>query len=93
MNHETPKKDLLAIADASLEIGDKKAIRPFREFLLAYRADPEFSKDIHPLQKMAEGLFKLGGPRERQVLIFVAEDEKTLPRLKEYVVRMLKKTR
>jgi hypothetical protein len=92
-HHQTSKNELLEISKALLEIGDKKCIRPFREFILAYRADPEFKRDIHALQKMAEGLFKLGGPRERQVLIFLARDSKTLPRLKEYVVRMLKKTR
>ncbi|MGM0597620.1 MAG: PQQ-binding-like beta-propeller repeat protein [Myxococcota bacterium] len=92
-HHQTSKDELLEIAKALLEIGDKRCIRPFREFILAYRADPEFKRDIHALQKMAEGLFKFGGPRERQVLIFLASDSKTLPRLKEYVVRMLKKTR
>ena len=86
-------KELLACTNALLAIGDKRAVRPFREFLLAYHADPEFAQDIHPLHKMAEGVFKLGGPQERQVLTFVAEDGKTLPRLRQYVIRMLKETR
>ncbi|MBU1238416.1 PQQ-binding-like beta-propeller repeat protein [Myxococcota bacterium] len=90
---QTTKKELIAITDALLAIGDKRAIRAFREFLLAYRADPEFAREIHALQKMAEGLFALGGPRERQVLTFLAEDHRTLPRLREYVVRMLRETR
>ncbi|MBU1218816.1 PQQ-binding-like beta-propeller repeat protein [Myxococcota bacterium] len=86
-------KELNAVVEALIEIGDQRAVRPFREFLLAYRADPEFARDIHPLQKMAEGLFKMGKSAERQVLTFLSEDPRTLPRLQEYILRMLKKTR
>ncbi|MBN2725076.1 MAG: PQQ-binding-like beta-propeller repeat protein [Deltaproteobacteria bacterium] len=85
--------ELLKVTEALLAIGDKRIVRPFREFLLAYRADPSFAQDIHPLQKMAEGLFKMGGSAERQVLLFLSEDQRTLPRLKVYIERMLNKTR
>ncbi len=89
----TSNKELLALTEALLVIGDKGIIRPFREFLLAYRADPAFAQDIHALQKMAEALFKLGGPAERQVLVFLTEDERTLPRLREYILRMFADSR
>lgn len=90
---QTSVRELLAITNALLAIGDKSIIRPFREFLLAYRADPAFSQDIHPLQKMAEALFKMGGPAERQVLVFLAEDGRTLPRLQEYILRLFDESR
>ncbi|MBU1410499.1 PQQ-binding-like beta-propeller repeat protein [Myxococcota bacterium] len=89
----TSQKELVALTEALLAIGDKGIIRPFREFLLAYRADPAFAQDIHALQKMAEALFKLGGPAERQVLVFLTEDERTLPRLREYILRMFTESR
>ncbi len=92
-HHSTTHRQLSYIVDALLAIGDKRMIRPFREFLLAYRTDPEFAKDVYPLQHMAEGLFRFGGPRERQVLIFLAEDDRTLPRLREFIQRMLNKKR
>jgi HEAT repeat protein len=89
----TSQKELVALTEALLAIGDKGIIRPFREFLLAYRADPAFAQDIHALQKMAEALFRLGGPAERQVLVFLTEDERTLPRLREYILRMFTESR
>ena len=89
----TSQKELVALTDALLVIGDRSIIRPFREFLLAYRADPTFAQDIHALQKMAEALFKIGGPAERQVLVFLTEDERTLPRLREYILRMFSDSR
>ena len=89
----TTQKELVALTDALLAIGDKAIIRPFREFLLAYRADPDFAQDIHALQKMSEALFRLGGPAERQVLVFLTEDERTLPRLREYILRMFEESR
>lgn len=90
---QTSIKELVAITDALLAIGDKSIIRPFREFLLAYRADPAFAQDIHALQKMAKALFQLGGPAERQVLTFLAEDSRTLPRLQEYILRLFDENR
>ncbi len=89
----TTERELLVITEALLEIGDPQIIRPFREFLLAYRADPAFAQDVHTLQKMAEALFKLGGPAERQVLVFLTEDDRTLPRLREFIVRLFEESR
>ncbi len=90
---DTTQKELVALTEALLAIGDKAIIRPFREFLLAYRADPAFAQDIHALQKMAEALFQIGGPAERQVLVFLTEDARTLPRLQEYITRMFEESR
>lgn len=89
----TTVKELVAITNALLSIGDTSIIRPFREFLLTYRADPAFAQDIHALQKMAQALFQFGGPAERQVLVFLAEDNRTLPRLQEYILRILDENR
>ena len=48
-----------------------------RDFLTMYRADPAYDADPTALIAVAEALLKLGGPADRMLLLFVAEEPHT----------------
>jgi outer membrane protein assembly factor BamB len=77
------------VVDAMAEIGGQEVLKPFRQFLLDYRAEPEFKRHIQVLTKVASTLLEQGGVAERQLLAFVAEDAHSLAPLKEFVKRRL----
>ena len=87
-----PDTDLDAvreIAEAALTLQAKEALEPFQDFLLQYRADPAFVGHPAPLTSAANVLLKLGGPKERSTLIFVAEEPQTLEALSTHIKRSL----
>jgi outer membrane protein assembly factor BamB len=77
------------IADAALATGAREALEPFQDYLLLYRADAAFLRAPVPLQAAAEVLMKLGGPSERALLLFVAEEPRTIDPLRSYLQRTL----
>ena len=85
----TPITTLKDIVAAMGEIGGEGVIKPLRQFILDYRADPEFKRHIGILTNAAEILIKNGGVSERQLLVFVAEDLNSLKPLREFVRRKL----
>jgi outer membrane protein assembly factor BamB len=87
----TPYSALEEIVHALIKIGDKRIVWPFNQFLLTYRAEPAFKPRINILTTMAKALLKMGGRSERQMLTFVAEDHHTLPQLRQFLKRELKK--
>lgn len=87
-----PDTDLDAveqIADAVLALEARQSIEPFGDFLLQYRADPAFRGAPGPLVAASNVLLKLGGPKERSLLTFVAEEPQTLEPLAEHLRRAL----
>jgi hypothetical protein len=86
---DTDMEAVQQIAEAALALEAKEAIEPFQDFLLQYRADPAFVAHPTPLTAAANVLLKLGGPKERAQLLFVAEHPQTLEPLATHIRRSL----
>jgi outer membrane protein assembly factor BamB len=86
---DTDMEAVQEIAEAALALEAKEAIEPFQDFLLQYRADPAFVAHPTPLTAAANVLLKLGGPKERAQLLFVAEHPQTLEALATHIRRSL----
>lgn len=91
MEPNTPVAALQDIVDALVRIGDRRAVWPFSQFLLMYRADADFSPHINILTTLAKTLLGWGGRAERQLLTFLLEDHHTLPQLQQFLRRELDK--
>ena len=83
----TPLGALKEIVTALVSLGGPGAVRPLRDFVLTYRCDTAFLADPQSLQWAADGLRKLGGPEERRLVTFLAEEPRTLPVLATYIRR------
>ncbi len=92
-DHENTVAAVAEVARALIAIGDQAAVEPFRDFLLTYRCDPSFSRAPEALNLVAEGLLKMGGENERQLLSFVEGDANTLPSLRTYLAEALKQAK
>jgi outer membrane protein assembly factor BamB len=77
------------IADAVLATGAREAVPAFQEFLVQYRADPGFANGPSPLTAAAEVLIKLGGASDRALLLFLADEPRTIDPLRAYLHRAL----
>ncbi len=85
----TPVSALRDIVDALAAIGGPDVVRPLRQFLLDYRADPGFRENIGILNRAAETVLENGGVTERQLLVFIAEDAASLSPLREFIRQRL----
>ena len=85
----TPLEALAEIASALGKLGSPDAAGPLGQFVLTYRADPMFAVDPGALARAVESLARLGGPRELELLRFIADDERTQEKVREYVRRVL----
>jgi outer membrane protein assembly factor BamB len=88
-----PPVGIRELAAAIGKLHATAAVPALREFLLMYRADPAFASDPEPLCAVAEALGALGGPKEREVLKYVAEEPRSLDKLATYVRHELDQTR
>ncbi len=93
MDHETPIPAVEEIVKALIVIADKSALESFRSFLLTYRADSMFIKSSAALNLVADGLLKLGGEEERQLLRFVKNDIHTIKPLRTYLTKALEQSK
>ncbi len=93
MDHETPVPAVVEIVKALTIIGDKSSLESFRSFLLTYRADSMFIKSSTALNLVADGLLKLGGEEERQLLRFVKNDIHTIKPLRTYLTKALEQSK
>ena len=93
MDHETPVPAVVEIVKALTTIGDKSSLESFRSFLLTYRADSMFLKSSTALNLVADGLLKLGGEEERQLLRFVKNDIHTIKPLRTYLTKALEQSK
>jgi outer membrane protein assembly factor BamB len=92
-DHETPIGAVEEIVRALVTIGDKSVVDAFRDFILIYRCDPGLEKTPASLNLIAEGLLKLGGEDERQLLRFIENDSHTLKSLRTYLGEALRQTK
>jgi hypothetical protein len=70
-------------------VGAGAEIAPLRTFVLFYRADPSFAGKAGPVGAALDVLLARGGPAERELVSFVAEDARSQPAVKEYASRAL----
>jgi outer membrane protein assembly factor BamB len=88
----TPLPALKEIVKALIVLGGTESIKPLRDMVLAYRCDPGYLQDPVSLQLAVDGLLKLGGPEERRLVTFVAEEPRTIQPLVAYMHRSLAET-
>jgi outer membrane protein assembly factor BamB len=69
-----------------------EALPQLRDFLSIYRADPVYSGDPRALVAAADALLRLGGPAERQLLLFLSQEPRTVAPLREHIQRALADT-
>ncbi|HEY3359214.1 MAG TPA: PQQ-binding-like beta-propeller repeat protein [Polyangia bacterium] len=93
MDPETALVAVREIAVAATRAKARVAIPPMRDFLTTYRADPTFATDPGPMIAVVEGLLQIGGSKERQLLRFVADDPRTIEKLRSYINAALDQTR
>jgi hypothetical protein len=77
-DHETPIGVLEMVVRAVVELGDASVVPALRHFLVLYRADSVFAEDPSALIRVAEGIFRLGGPEGRALLTSLADAPSTL---------------
>ncbi len=84
-----PLSVVRSLVRALAQIGGPQVVSAFRQFLLDYRAAPEMEHAIRVLNEIARYLYESKGAAERQLLVFVGEDEHSLPALRAYVRKLL----
>jgi hypothetical protein len=85
---ETPPVAAAEIARALAALGPDAAgvsVPALRDFLTMYRADPLYEADPAALVAVAEALLKLGGPGDRDLLLFIAAEPHTAAGLRAHL--------
>jgi outer membrane protein assembly factor BamB len=85
-----PAAAQIARALAALEATD--ALPALRDFVTMYRADPLYDGDPTALVAASEAMLALGGPAERQLLLYLAEEPRTVAPLRAHLRRALAQT-
>jgi outer membrane protein assembly factor BamB len=89
---ETSPAAAAQIARALAATGAEDGVPALRDFLSMYRADPVYDADPTALIAASEALLKLGGPADRMLLLFVAEEPHTAAGLRAHLTRALGET-
>jgi outer membrane protein assembly factor BamB len=89
---ETPPAALTQIARALAAIGATDALPALRDFVTMYRADPAYDGDPTPLVAASEAMLALGGPAERELLLYLSEEPHTVEPLRVHLRRALAQT-
>jgi outer membrane protein assembly factor BamB len=89
---ETSPAAAAEIARVLVAVGAQESLPALRDFLCLYRADSSYERDPTALVAVAEALLKLGGPTDRALLLFLAEEPHTATGLRTHLVRALGET-
>ena len=89
---ETPDADLEGVVTALGAIGSGAEIAPLRRFVLMYRADPAFELHARAVGAAIDVLVTRGGPAERELVSYVAEDARSQGSVRDYASRALLQT-
>ena len=89
---ETDPAAVIEIARALAAISVEEVLPALRDYLAVYRADPAYDADPSALLAVTDALVKLGGAPEREFLLYVAEEPRTLPAVREYARHALVQT-
>ena len=86
---ETAPETIIEISHAVTAAGAVEALPVLRDFLCMYRGEPFYDADPAALIAVAGTLLALGGPGERQLLLFVSEEPRTVEPLRRQLQRAL----
>ncbi|MDX2022285.1 MAG: PQQ-binding-like beta-propeller repeat protein [Deltaproteobacteria bacterium] len=86
---ETDPGTVAEIGEAVIALKARELLAPFRDYLAVYRADPTFMSQPGALIAAANVLVKLGDAQDRTLLLYVAEEPKTITSLKVAIERLL----
>jgi outer membrane protein assembly factor BamB len=86
---ETSSEDLIEVIKAMGAMGRGTEIAPLRLFVMAYRADPVFASDAAPMGAAIDVLLTAGGPAERELIGYLADEPRTQKSVAEYARRAL----
>jgi hypothetical protein len=86
---ETVPEAIIEISQAVLAAGAADALPALRDFVCMYRGEPFYDADPAALIAVADAVLALGGPEERQLLLFVAEEPRTVEPLRRHLQRAL----
>lgn len=89
---QTELGDLVGVIRALGVVGNGKELGPLRGMLLAYRANPAFSKQTATVNATIDVLLANGGPLERETVAYVANDGHTEPAIATYAKQALQQT-
>jgi hypothetical protein len=73
-------------------MGATEALPALRDYVTMYRADPALDADPTPLVAASEAMLALGGPAERTLLLYMAEEPRTIESLRVHLRRALAQT-
>ena len=86
---ETDTDTLALISQAIAASGAVEALPLLRDFVCMYRGEPTYDGDPTALIAAANALLELGGPAERELLLFIAEEPRTVEPLRRHLRRAL----
>jgi outer membrane protein assembly factor BamB len=86
---ETAPETIIEISQAVAAAGAVEALSALRDFVCMYRGEPFYDADPAALLAVANTLLALGGPAERQLLLFVSEEPRTVEPLRRHLQRAL----
>jgi outer membrane protein assembly factor BamB len=89
---ETAPDTVVQISRALAAAGAVEALPTLRDFLCMYRGEPVFDGDPTALIAVATAILELGGPPDRQLLLFVAEEPRTVEPVRLHLRRALAAT-
>jgi DNA-binding transcriptional ArsR family regulator len=89
---ETEPSTVVEIARALKEMQARETLPALRDYLCMYRADPNYEGDPSALMAVVDVLLEIGGAPERELLLYVAEDPKTLPSVRQHAHHALIRT-
>jgi len=89
---ETSPVAATQIARALAAIGATEALPALRDFVTMYRADPIYDGDPTALVAASEAMLALGGPAERELLLYLTEEPHTVEALRVHLRRALTQT-
>ncbi len=86
---ETGPEAIIEISRAVVSAGATDALPALRDFVCMYRGEPFFDADPAALLAVADALLALGGAPERQLLLFIVEEPRTVDPLRRHLQRAL----
>ena len=86
---ETPAEAIVQISRAVGAAGAVEALPALRDFLCVYRAEPAFDAEPAALIAVASALLEIGGAPERELLLFVADEPRTVEPLRRHLRQTL----
>ena len=86
---ETPAEAIVQISKAVAAAGAAEALPALRDFLCVYRGEPAFDAEPAALIAVASTLLELGGAPERELLLFVADEPRTVEPLRRHLRQTL----